>query len=291
MKDNYENIEEVFTEMLKYSVDEAFKYCDEGYDETKNPEFLLYKGHAHLVSGEYEEAILSVDKAFELGCDYQVYGYNVKAEALLELGLYVESRRYYERVIELSPDNYIATIFQVELDIREEFYEAAISRAEAYIENYGNNKDEVADLKSAIAWTYMVDLNLPHEGFEYFKEAIELNENCSRAHTGIGIYYNHIKEYEKAIESFIKAIECAPEDGENYFGLAVCYKEIGKFEEVEKNLIMANALLPEDNRILYEFAFELLRQEKKEEAIEMFKEILIYNPDDEEVAGLISSLN
>ena len=54
---------------------------------------------------------------------------------------------------------------------------------------------------------------------------------------------------------------------------------------------MANALLPEDNRILYEFAFELLRQEKKEEAIEMFKEILIYNPDDEEVAGLISSLN
>ena len=291
MKDNYENIEEVFTEMLKYSVDEAFKYCDEGYDETKNPEFLLYKGHAHLVSGEYEEAILSVDKAFELGCDYQVYGYNVKAEALLELGLYVESRRYYERVIELSPDNYIATIFQVELDIREEFYEDAISRAEAYIENYGNNKDEVADLKSAIAWTYMVDLNLPHEGFEYFKEAIELNENCSRAHTGIGIYYNHIKEYEKAIESFIKAIECAPEDGENYFGLAVCYKEIGKFEEVEKNLIMANALLPEDNRILYEFAFELLRQEKKEEAIEMFKEILIYNPDDEVVAGLISSLN
>ena len=291
MKDNNENIEEVFTEMLKYSVDEAFKYCDEGYDETKNPEFLLYKGHAHLVSGEYEEAILSVDKAFELGCDYKVYGYNVKAEALLELGLYVESRRYYERVIELSPDNYIATIFQVELDIREEFYEDAINRAEAYIENYGNNKYEVADLKSAIAWTYMVDLNLPHEGFEYFKEAIELNENCSRAHTGIGIYYNHIKEYEKAIESFIKAIECAPEDGENYFGLAVCYKEIGKFEEVEKNLIMANALLPEDNRILYEFAFELLRQEKKEEAIEMFKEILIYNPDDEEVAGLISSLN
>lgn len=37
MKDNYENIEEVFTEMLKYSVDEAFKYCDEGYDETKKP--------------------------------------------------------------------------------------------------------------------------------------------------------------------------------------------------------------------------------------------------------------
>ena len=60
---------------------------------------------------------------------------------------------------------------------------------------------------------------------------------------------------------------------------------------MEKNLIMANALLPEDNIILYEFAFELLRQEKKEEAIEMFKEILIYNPDDEEVAGLISSLN
>ena len=37
-----------------------------------------------------------------------------------------------------------------------------------------------------------------------------------------------------------------------------------------------HALLPEDNRILYEFTFELLRQEKKEEAIEMFKEILIY---------------
>lgn len=291
MNNNYENIEEIFTEMLKYSVDEAFKYCDEGFEETKNPEYLLYKGHAHLVSGEYEEAIISVDKAFELGCDYKVHGYNVKGEALLELGLYIESRKNYEKVIEICPENYIATIFQVELDIREEFYEDAINRAELYIKRYGEDKLEVADLKSAIAWTYMVDLNDPHKGFEYFKEAVELNNACSRAYTGMGIYYNHIKEYEKAIKCFIKGIEYAPEDGENYFGLAVCYKELKMYDEIEKNLIMANALLPEDNRILYEFAFELLRQEKQEEAIEMFKEILLYNPDDEEVISLINSLD
>lgn len=284
------NIEEIFNEILSYNADEAFKFCDDGFDSSNNPEYLLYKGHAHLVVGEYEEAIISVDKAFELGCDYKVYGYNVKGEALLELGLYVESRRYFNKVIEIMPDHYLANMFLIELDIREEFFEDAAIRAEDFIEKYGVKKSEIGNLQSVLGWIHMVDLNNAHKGYDYFKLAIKNNEQCNRAYTGLGIYYNHIKRYAEAIEYFKKAIELAPEDGENYFGIAVCYKELHKFDEVEKNLIMANALEPEDNRILYEYAFELLRQERKEEAIEAFKEILINNPEDNEVERLIESI-
>ena len=291
MIDNEPSIEEIFNEILQCSTDEAFKYCDQEYEETKNPEYLVYKGHAHLVVGEYEEAIISVDSAFEEGCTYYEYGYNVKGEALLELGLYVESRRAFEKVISLTPNQYLATTFLIELDIREGFYQEAINRANDYLDNYAEDDKERGELLSIIGWTYMVDINEVDRGAEYLQKSIKVSQECSRAYTGLGIYYNYIKKYEEAIKYFNKAIEIDPTDGENYFGLAVCSKEIGDFSKVEENLLEANALLPEDNRVLLEYAFELLRQEREEEAIDAFKEILVCNPNDEEVMNLLESID
>ena len=44
MKDNYENIEEVFTEMLKYSVDEAFKYLKKEVPDYKKNKYYKKRG-------------------------------------------------------------------------------------------------------------------------------------------------------------------------------------------------------------------------------------------------------
>lgn len=284
------NVEETFTEILTYSTDEAYKYCEEEYEKTKNPEFLIYKGHTHLIFGEYEEAIECVDIAFEKGCTYYVYGYNVKGEALLELGLYVESRRCFEKVLEEEDSQYLATSFLIELDIRECLFIDAINKCIDYIEKYGDNLSQVGDLKSIIGWTYLLDLKDGGIAEEAFKEAIIDNPNCARAYTGLGIYYSSDKRYEKAMEYFQRAIRIDGEDGENYFGLSLCYRELEQFDEVENLLMQANVLQPEDERILIAFGFEMLRQEREEHAVDFFKKVVEINPEYEDIRNLIDSI-
>ena len=282
-----ENIEEIFNEILVYDVQEALKYSSDGFKKSGNPEYLIYTAHGYLVQGFYEDAIAAVDLAFELGCDYFVYGYNVKGEALLNLGLYVESRRCFERVTKEEPEQYLANTFLIELDIRESLYEDAINKCVDYMENFECDNKQLSDLKCIIGWTYLVNLNNPEIAKEAFIESIEANENCGRSYTGLGVYEANYKRFEEAIEYFNKAIEINEDDGENYFGIAICNKELNNFDVVEEYLVKANALEPEDNRIIEEYAFELLRQERNKDAIEYFKEVLRENPNNIEIKNLI----
>lgn len=285
-----ENIEEIFNEILMYDVQEALKYSSDGFKKSGNPEYLLYTGHCYLVQGFFEDAIAAVDLAFDLGCDHIVYGYNVKGEALLSLGLYVESRRCFERVIKEEPEQYLANTFLIELDIRERNYEDAINRCIDYIEKYECDNVQIANLKCIIGWTYLIDLNNRELGREALIEAIEANEMCERAYTGLGIYEANNKNFEEAIDYFNKAIEINKDDGENYFALAICYKELKIYDLIEEYLIKANTLEPEDTRIIEEYAYELLRQGRNEEAIEYFKEIIDDSIDSEEIKSLIMDL-
>ena len=179
-----ENIEEIFNEILMYDVEEALKYSSEGFKKSGNPEYLIYTAHGYLVQGCYEDAIAAVDLSFELGCDYIVYGYNVKGEALLNLGLYAESRRCFERVLKQEAEQYLANTFLIELDIREGLYENAINRCIDYIENYECDNKMLSDLKCIIGWTYLVDLNNPEIAREAFMESIEANRECSNLSPG-----------------------------------------------------------------------------------------------------------
>lgn len=285
-----ENIEEIFNEILSCDVQEALKYSSEGFKKSGNPEYLIYTAHGYLVQGYYEDAIAAVELAFELGCDYYVYGYNVKGEALLNLGLYVESRRCFENVIKEEPEQYLTNTFLIELDIRERLYEDAINKCVDYIENYECDNKQISDLKCIIGWTYLVDLNNPEIAKEALKESIEANRKCSRAYTGLGVLEVYYKNYNDAIIYFNKAIEITDKDGENYFGLAICNKELENFDVIEEYLVKANSLEPQDNRIIEEYAFELLRQERNNDAIEYFKEILVDDPENMEIKSLVLEL-
>ena len=253
-----ENIEEIFNEILACDVKEALKYSKDGFKESGNPEFLIYTAHCYLVQGFYEEAIAAVDLAFE----------------------------YIRR----DEEGNVANTFLIELDIREGFYEDAINKCVDYIENFECDGKQLSDLKCIIGWTYLLNLNNKDIAKEAFLEAIEDYSNCPRAYTGLGIYEANNKNFNEAIKYFEKAIELNEEDGENYFALAICNKEINNFDVVEEYLVKANALEPEDNRIIEEYAFELLRQGREKEAIEYFKEIIRENPNNDEIKRLILEL-
>ena len=119
-------------------------------------------------------------------------------------------------------------------------YEDAINRCIDYIEKYECDNVQIANLKCIIGWTYLIDLNNRELGREALIEAIEANEMCERAYTGLGIYEANNKNFEEAIDYFNKAIEINKDDGENYFALAICYKELKVYDLIEEYLIKAN---------------------------------------------------
>lgn len=288
---NYdENIEEIYNEILEHSEDEALKYVTNIYEETENKDALAFIANSHLVYGEYEEAIELADKAIEKDCNYKAYSYIVKAEAQLELGLYAESRRTYEKVLAIDEDNYKALLFLIELDIREEFFQTAIDRCVEFLDSKPEDNEKIGEIQSILGWTYLVDLDNKDKAYNAFKDAINNNNNLSRAHTGMAVLLVGEGKYLEAIEFFNKGIELDSLDGENYLGLAVCYKALEEFENVEDLLLKADELEQSDSRILMELGYEALRQEKKDIAIEYFKEVLWLNPESLGIRELIESL-
>lgn len=275
------DIEEIFNEILARNPDDALTYCENGLKETKNPDYAIYLGHTYLTLGEYEKALECVDIALESGSDYYVYGYNVKGEAFLELGMYNESRRAFEKVLEFEENQLLAKEFLLELDIREEKYVDAIEKCKEYILKYPEDTKVIAGMKSTLGWIYMDDTNEPDLAEIAFEEALEIDKNCSRAYTGLGILYITEEKYREAIVLLEKAKALDVMDSENYFMLALCYKALGDFKLIEELLIKAQSLAPEDNRILLQFAFEMSRQERYYEAIEYFNKVLTLNPDDD----------
>ena len=276
-----DDIEEVFNKILAANSDKALTYCEKGLKETNNPDYAIYLGHTYVTLGEFEKALECIDIALESGSDYFVYAYNVKGEAFLELGMYSESRRAFEIVLELEEYQLFAMECLLELDIREEKYDDAIERCKECILKYPENIELVAGMKSTLGWIYMDDTNEPDLAEIAFREALEIDENCSRAYTGLGILYITEEKYREAIVLLEKAKILDVMDSENYFMLALCYKALEDFKLIEELLLRAKSLNPEDNRILLQLAFEMNRQGRYYEAIECFNSVLILNPDDD----------
>lgn len=275
------DIEEVFNKILEIDPEKALTYCENGLKESENPDYAIYLGHTYLILGEYEKALECIDIALESGSDYYVYAYNVKGEAFLELGMYIESRKAFTKVLESDEEQLLAKEFLVELDIREDKYRDAIEKCKEYIIEYPGNNIVIAGMKSTLGWIYMEDTNEPDMAEIAFQEALEIDENCSRAYTGLGIIYITESKYIEAIVLLEKAKALDIMDAENYFMIALCYKALEDFKSIEELLFKAESLEPEDNRILLQIAFEMNRQGRYYESIEYFNKLLILNPDDD----------
>lgn len=276
-----DNIEETFIKILETDTEEALNYCENGLKETKNSDYAIYLGHTYLTLGEYEKAIECVDIALRSGSNYYVYAYNVKGESFLNLGMYIESRESFEKVLEADENQLLAKEFLLELDLREEKYSDAIKKCKSYLIEYNEDKFIKSKIKSTLGWIYMDDVNEPELAEIAFEESLKIDRNCARAYTGLGILHMESEKYREAIVLLEKAKDLEQEDAENYFMIAMCHKALEDFELIEELLLKAIICEPEDNRILLQLAFEMNRQERYFDAIECFNKLLILNPDDD----------
>ena len=175
--------------------------------------------------GEYENAILSYEKAINLKPDYAIAYYN-RGCVNTKLGESERAIADYSKAIELKPDY-----------------------AEAY-NNRGCTYDDLGESEKAIAdYSKAVELKPDYADAYYnrgcansklgesekaiadYSKAIELKPGHAEAYNNRGYTYSRIGESEKAIADYSKAIELNPKDKEAYEARAKVYYSLGEEEK------------------------------------------------------------
>ena len=190
--------------------------------------------------GEYENAILSYEKAINLKPDYAIAYYN-RGCVNTKLGESERAIADYSKAIELKPDLAEAynnrgytykKIGESEKAIAD--YSKAIELkpdlAEVY-NNRGNAYDRLGESEKAIA--------------DYSK-AIELKPDYAEAYNNRGCTYDDLGESEKAIADYSKAIELKPDYAEAYYNRGVTYRKLGESEKAIADYSKAIELNPKD---------------------------------------------
>ena len=226
--------------------------------------------------GEYENAILSYEKAINLKPDYAIAYYN-RGCVNTKLGESERAIADYSKAIELKPDLAEAynnrgytykKIGESEKAIAD--YSKAIELkpdlAEVY-NNRGNAYDRLGESEKAIA-----DCS----------KAIELKPDYANAYNNRGKIYTGIGESEKAIADYSKAIELKPDYANAYNNRGYTYDGIGESEKAIADYSKAIELKPDYADAYYNRGNVYGSMGESEKAIADYSKVIELNPKDKE---------
>ncbi|MDF2557779.1 MAG: hypothetical protein K0R71_1607 [Bacillales bacterium] len=111
-----------------------------------------------------------------------------------------------------------------------------------------------------------------------YKTAKALDEEYYPAHLNLAITYDKIGEKENAVEEAIIAENLAPRDYKAKLIKGRCYRSMKMFNESKKALIEAQNLSSGNVEVIFEIGRLAEDQGKKEEAEEIYREALSYDP-------------
>ncbi|MCX6354763.1 MAG: tetratricopeptide repeat protein [Candidatus Aureabacteria bacterium] len=91
-----------------------------------------------------------------------------------------------------------------------------------------------------------------HRRIQHLQRAIQADPSCAEAHYllgttyyGIGVTYQYVEWYEKAIEEYRKAAALTPNSAKIYCGLGLVYMLMGRYELTKSSMERALALDPD----------------------------------------------
>jgi len=291
-KDNKDTIEEL-TKTLKEK-EGKLKILAESFDNYKGDKDV--KSLSNLLLDDTRRRA-EAEKWFNRAYDEYQKG-NIETEI-----------EYYNRAIELNPENAKAYNNRGLAYMNLEEYEKAISDYNKAIELnpedadvYNNRGDAYRNLKEyeeAIGdYNKAIELNPEHanaynnRGLAYmnleeygtairdYNKAIELNSKFATAYYNRGIAFSYLKGYEKAISDYNKAIELNPESDAAYNNRGLAYKNLKEYEKAISDYNRAIELNPESDAAYNNrgIAYEDLKEYEK--AISDFNRAMELNPED-----------
>ena len=108
--------------------------------------------------------------------------------------------------------------------------------------------------------------------------AIDLDKTNVSAYFNLGLVYNDQERFDDAIKQAKKATELAPRDYKGHLLEGMVYRQLKMYEESIASLQEADKLMPANTDIIFEIGKVAEDQGKTDDAEQLYKEALNYDP-------------
>ncbi len=244
----------------------------------KNPAYikpLLGLGECYFALGEYEEALIYIEKAEKMRKgDPEVL--NLKGRVLIGLGRFKEAEETFRQVLDSEPNNPGAIMGAAELEIAGGRPNFAASRYAQVLSLDPKNRRAILSL--ALVYDYLGE---EKKAQEHIERALQLHGEVPQVHYLAAKYYFNRNNYKKA-ETYAKNALIRRKDyPEATLLLAYTYIESGEYEKAQMELEHVLSRNPENHLLWYTLGLAREKRGNWNEAITAYMRALHIRSEDE----------
>jgi serine/threonine protein kinase/tetratricopeptide (TPR) repeat protein len=207
----------------------------------------------------------------------EAYHYFIKGRDLYEKMYYDDARRALQQTIQIDSTFALAYLYLAwahgqlsNEELRDECYE----KAKMYAYKAGEKDRLYIDAHYAA----QIEKN-PQKRLAILEEMAKKYPKEKRVFYRLGLYYDNLKQYDKAIAAYEKALHLDPQFGPALNMMAYVHGDIGEFEKADEYLKRYAAVLPGDANPFDSIGELYIRIGRLNKAINKYKEALEVRPD------------
>jgi tetratricopeptide (TPR) repeat protein len=200
---------------LKDSCREAMPYYKKVSElDLNNSDVNYYLAVCHAKQGETVEQGIAALEALKRKTQFVGESSFYAADSLYKQKKYDEAVEFYQRSIDLKPDNYASYNALSDIYRNRNEFDKAIAVTRKGLENFPKD----SNLYTSLAWYYSL-ADRPQDAIVAARSAINLAPDQYMGYTNLCRAYNDAKEYQMAITTCNSALRLNPGDGETLYYL------------------------------------------------------------------------
>jgi len=257
------------------------KAITEKMENPKTADDFFLKAYIAEIDDDKDEAIKNYNKAIELKADY--------ARAYYYAGIIYVGKKdldkaidYFKKFLDLKPsypNNVEACITLAFLN----FFKYDYKTADEYFKKVIEYSPDKAEAYYDVGDIYYDRIKNMDKAMEYFKRAVELKPDFADAYSYLGTISREKEDYSKAIEYYEKAIQLKPNSKAEYaalngIGTAYFYKQdFDKAIEFYKKALDLK-IDDVDANIYFNIGIAYIRKQDYDKSMEYLKKVIELNP-------------
>ncbi|ODA41995.1 tetratricopeptide repeat protein [Desulfosporosinus sp. BG] len=128
-----------------------------------------------------------------------------------------------------------------------------------------------------LGYTYFLKGN-DGQAIQEFNQVLVIDPKDFDAYYNLSLVLIKEKRYNEALQKLSKAGELSPRDYKVPFQKGIVYRNLKMYKEATDSLSQANVLMPANTDIIYEIGMVAEAQGQKDEATQIYKQVLSYDP-------------
>ena len=223
-EERYKDFEELYQDLSVLYEDLSGAEFKKTSNETFSEEYLIKRGVSLLNLKHYKEAVKFFDDAISLNPRSPAILH--KGKNLAFLGKYDEAIKVLDEFIEIHQDSWMALLNKGNVLRMAKRYD----EAQECLEKADSLMPEKAEILSAIG-NLMGDLGKYSEAIDYCEKSLDINNQLPDTWYLLGNYYANQKKYELANDSYAEAVELNPRLSEAWTGKGKTSYYLGFYKE------------------------------------------------------------